>query len=337
MNSKVTIIIPTHNRHNYLPRSVGWFLRGGYRVVVADSSEAKWQHPLKTNKEKLTYLHIPGTFAVYHQKMALASNAVTTPLVALCADDDFILYSGLERCAEFLVSNSDYSFCQGYSYLFQRFASHNAIWPMLYDFHDVEFEGWVDRFLATKSTAYYGVNRTEVLSESFRFLESCEILHLSSTAGLVDFALTSIVSKHGKMKRLQVPFGLREYSLAVSAVGTRSRLILDQRLPEFFRMLLAHLKQGKDVSVDQEAAILRAFAADWAGQLQYDLIGTLGYREYVKFLPGNLQSLAEYFMREISAVRNFLRRGYLPALKIFHSEDYRLFNNVLRSAGEGTG
>lgn len=330
VKNKVTIIIPTHNRHHYLPRSVGWFVHGGYRVIVADSSESEWQHPLREDRN-LTYLHIPGSYAVYMQKMNEAIQAVETPLAALCADDDFILYSGLDSCAEFLLSNSDYSFCQGYAYLFQCFSSRVAVWPMPYDFHDVESEFWVDRVLATKSTAYYGVNRVEVLAEIFRFLETCEVSRSMPAAGLVDFVLTAIVSKNGKMKRLQVPFGLREYSMVVNAVGTRPQLILDPALPVFFQGLLAQLKQGKVVSADQEAALVRVIAADFAGQIIYDLIPVVSRRKSIAFLPKNLQSLSEYALRSMRAIRAFLRNGYFPALNLFVGEDFKMFKKQLKA------
>jgi len=329
VKNKVTIIIPTHNRHNYLPRSVGWFVRGGYRVIVADSSGSEWQHPLREDRN-LTYLHVPGSYAVYMQKVNAAVQAVETPLAALCADDDFILYSGLDRCAEFLLTHSNYSFCQGYAYLFQCFSSRVAVWPMPYDLHDVESESWIERILATKSTAYYGVNRVEVLAEIFRFLEACEISRSMSAAGLIDFAFTDIVSRNGKMKRLQVPFGLREYSVVVNAVGARPQLILDQALPAFFQGLLALLKQGKVVSADQEAALVRAFAADFAGQIQYDLTPAVSRRKSVEFFPKSLQSLSEFSLRSIRAVRAFLRRGYFPALNLFFGEDYKMFKNQLK-------
>lgn len=329
VKGEVTIIIPTHNRHHYLPRSVGWFVRGGYRVIVADSSESEWHHPLREDRH-LTYLHTPGPYAVYMHKMAAATHIVETPLVALCADDDFILYSGLDRCTGFLLNNPDYAFCQGYAYLFQCFTSRLALWPMPYDFHDVESAFWVDRVLATKSTAYYGVNRVEILADIFRFLETCEIVQSISAAGLVDFAFTSIVSKNGKLKRLQVPFGLREYSLAVSAVGTRPQLLSDPSLPIFFQSFLAFLKQGQNVSADEEVALVRSIAADFAGQIQYDLIPAVSRRKSVESLPQGLQELGEFSLRAIRAIRAFSGRDYFPALSLFFGEDYKLFKKSLK-------
>jgi len=313
-----------------LPRSVGWFIRGGYRVVVADSSETEWKHPLRDDSN-LIYLHIPGSYAVYIQKMSAAIHAVQTPLAAICADDDFILYSGLDSCAEFLLNNSDYSFCQGYAYLFQCFSSRIAVWPMPYDHHDVESDFWFDRILATKSTVYYGVNRVEILADVFRFLGPCEILRSISAVGLVDFSFTNIVSKYGKMKRLPVPFGMREYSLVVDCVGTRSELILKNSFSAFYQDFLAFLMQGKDVSAEQNTALVRLFAADFASQIQYDMIPTFSRRKYVRLLPKGIQQSGEYFLRTLGAIRGFLRSGYLPALSLFFCQDYKMFKDQLKN------
>lgn len=328
--TRVTVVIPTHNRHRYLVRSVSWFLQGGYDVVIADSTESAWNHSLREDP-RVTYIHKPGPYAVYVDKVLAALKAVKTPMTAMCADDDFILFSGLESCADFLESHEDYAFCQGYAYLFQTIAGCHAVWPMPYDYHDVESPDWLQRVIATKSTVYYGLNRTTALVEALDFLQGVALSRSMKAGGLVDFALTSIVAKSGKMKRLAVPFALREYSPAVNAVSTRPELLLDPDLVTFFQSLLWQLMNG-DGEPDSEArkTLLRAFAEDFSGQLRYDLTPSASKRGIVRRFPKAIQEAAELGVRWKAAIQGFRRKGYLPALSLFKSEEYSMFKKQLQ-------
>ena len=328
--SSVTIVIPTHNRHSHLVRSVSWFLKGGYDIVIADSTECAWQHSLQDDP-RVTYIHKPGPYAVYVDKLLAALQAVKTPMTAMCADDDFILYSGLEACADFLENHEDYAFCQGYAYLFQTIAGRNAIWPMPYDYHDVESSDWLQRVIATKSTVYYGLNRTAALLEAFEFLLEVKLSRSTKAGGLVDFALTSIVARFGKMKRLTIPFALREYSTAVNVVGTRPELLLDPDLAVFFQKLLLRLMKEVDGShFEVEKALMRIFADDFSGQLRYDLTPSASKRGVVCLFPKSIQEAAELGVRWKAAIQGFRRKGYLPALSLFKSKEYSLFKKQLQ-------
>lgn len=328
--SKVTIVIPTHNRHRYLVRSVSWFLQGGYDVVIADSTESPWAHSLQSDP-RVTYIHRPGSYAVYVDKVLAALMAVKTPMVAMCADDDFILFSGLEAGADFLDNNEDYAFCQGYAYLFQTIAGHHAIWPMPYDFHDVESPDWLERVVATKSTVYYGLNRTAALLEAFRFLHEARLSRSTKAGGLVDFALTSIVARAGKMKRLRIPFSLREYSPSVNVVGTRPELLLDPDTVVFFQTLLQRLmKEEAGQQCEAEHALIQAFAEDFSGQLRYDLTPSASRRGIVQSLPKALQEAAELGVRWKAAMHGFMRKGYGPAVSLFASREYSMFKKQLQ-------
>lgn len=329
--SKVTIIIPTHNRHHYLVRSVHWFLQGGYDVVIADSTEIAWKDPMKDDP-RVTYIHKPGSAAVYFDKMVLAIELVKTPFAAICADDDFILFPALEACADYLEKNNQYVFCQGYAYLFQTIAGRTAVWPMLYDYHDVESSEWLQRVTAVKSSVYYGVNKTDILLSAFDFLRGENLSRNFKAGGLMDYALTSLVARNGKLKRLPIPFALREYSLVVQSIGTRPELLLDSELPNFFRALLNKLLQSvENAHPELERVLVRNFAQDFSDQLHYDLSRPLkSKRLLVERFPRAIQEWAELGMRFTMAVRRFSRKDYLLALSLFKSEDYTLFKKQIK-------
>lgn len=85
-----TLIVPTHNRHHYLKRSIEYFKELNARVIYCDSSQVKYSGVLPSNIE---YLHTPNlNFA---EKILNAISVVNTSKIALCADDDFILLESL--------------------------------------------------------------------------------------------------------------------------------------------------------------------------------------------------------------------------------------------------
>src|SRR5580698_9326337 len=135
MNADCTILIPTHNRPRYLDRCVRWFLELGFPIAIADSSDVAWDSTLR-NSAAISYLHRPGGIQTYPQKLQAALATISTPLVAPCADDDFITKEGLSQSIDFLRANADYSAALGYAYSYQVFGSRTVLWPMVYDHHD---------------------------------------------------------------------------------------------------------------------------------------------------------------------------------------------------------
>jgi glycosyltransferase domain-containing protein len=99
-----TLIIPTHNRHQYLKRSMEYFKDLEAEVIYCDSSIEKYIGDLKNN---IKYLHFPEkSFA---EKINLVLSNIKTKYVALCADDDFIIIESLYKGFEFLKKNKEFN------------------------------------------------------------------------------------------------------------------------------------------------------------------------------------------------------------------------------------
>ena len=110
---KVTLIIPTYNRHNYLTRILDYYSNVNLRILVADSSQN--EYPFK-NTYQIDYFHYPNYMP--SKKLADIIQKVKTPYVFMCADDDFIIPRAIEKCIKFLDKNSDYSSAQGIYFSF---------------------------------------------------------------------------------------------------------------------------------------------------------------------------------------------------------------------------
>lgn len=320
MNDSVTIVIPTHCRHGYLKRCVDWFTRCGYPIVVADSTSAPWRVP--SGLANVNYVHVPGGFEVYIKKLLQALNHVNTPFVAFCADDDLILPSGLDQSVDFLKTNPDYSFCQGYSYLFQEICHKFILWPMHYDYHDDSSPAWLDRVCSPKSTVYYGVNITSVIGEALLFMEESQFLTSVNHMAAIDFVLTATAAKCGKFKRLSVPFGMREYSPNPTSIS-RGEMLFDDQFSAFNRSLVKHLCSDRPDATDAKMRLTNLIIEDFAANAQYDLkIPNSKLRDSVAALPKGLQSFCELSLRIKNSFQSFLRPGYFHAWSVFRDPGY---------------
>jgi glycosyltransferase domain-containing protein len=113
--NNVTIVVPTHNRHKYLKRSMEYFKNFDAHIIYCDSSFEKYSKELYSN---ISYLHLPDqNFA---SKVLIALERVSTSLVALCADDDFILMDSLFHGCSILNNNEKISTVIGKTIFFHE-------------------------------------------------------------------------------------------------------------------------------------------------------------------------------------------------------------------------
>lgn len=106
-DKKVTILIPTHERPNYLKRILFYYLNLDVNVFVADSSAQS----TFINQANVKYLHLPGVLMMDKIKQAL--ELITTEYVIMNADDDFVELDSVIKGCDFLSNNPDYSSVQG--------------------------------------------------------------------------------------------------------------------------------------------------------------------------------------------------------------------------------
>ena len=117
--TKVGIVIPTKNRSDFLMRQLSYYADGGckHTIYIGDSSEG--HHLERTeesiqklgNRANIVYRTLPGLAT--HQAIAVLSQLVEEPYVAVAGDDDFLVPASLEKCADFLNDNPDYGSAHG--------------------------------------------------------------------------------------------------------------------------------------------------------------------------------------------------------------------------------
>ena len=99
-----TLIIPTHNRHSYLKRSIEYFKNLEAKVIYCDSSLQPYNKGLPSNIE---YIHLPNKS--FSEKILITLDKINTSFVALCADDDFILLDSLYKGCDILNKNTNFA------------------------------------------------------------------------------------------------------------------------------------------------------------------------------------------------------------------------------------
>jgi len=122
-----TIIIPTHERHEVLHRSIDYYKNFNCTTLIADSSLKPMEYDFPVN---FIYMHLPGLS--YVKKILKAADTVTTPYVCITGDDDYFLEHGLQQGSSFLDANSDFVSVQG-RYLKFELIANQVIFSPKYD------------------------------------------------------------------------------------------------------------------------------------------------------------------------------------------------------------
>lgn len=111
--SQLTVVIPTHERHNYLRRSMEYWSEFTGMIIIVDSSINGVELRLPGLCD---YVHVPGMS--FGEKLSLAISKVRTKYCVFCADDDFHTFDALNKAVSFLDANQDFASVQGYYILF---------------------------------------------------------------------------------------------------------------------------------------------------------------------------------------------------------------------------
>lgn len=178
----LTIIIPTHERHKLVFRSVDYFKQLNVQVIIADSSI----EPLASElPQGFSYLHCPNDS--FGAKLYKAIQSVKTPYACMCADDDFISEYGLSKGIEFLENNSDYVSVQGQCINFNfkngRVSNHPIYTRVLG--YTVSNESRLDRIKKAFKPYmhhFYSVHRTQIIKKSLKVVSTLKAITVAEIA-----------------------------------------------------------------------------------------------------------------------------------------------------------
>jgi glycosyltransferase domain-containing protein len=170
MNESISLLIPTHNRHLYLKRSLAYYREAGFRIYIVDSTAQAFD---LQEQQHVTYYHMPGVSLT--GKIAAALEVIQTPYIVMCADDDFLLPERVLDCIGFLETRPNYASVAGNSICYKKnsIASGKVDFAAMYTSrlsYEVTDEAPLDRirtFFNPYRGAFYAVHRTAVLRKAF--------------------------------------------------------------------------------------------------------------------------------------------------------------------------
>lgn len=120
-----SLVVPTRNRAAHLRRLLTYLQAVGYpgRIHLADSSTGAQRTEVEGMQARFPELWLePLFFPDSHtlaQTVVDALGQIDSPLVMLCADDDFVVPQALERCVAFLQQNPDHVSARGKAVAFE--------------------------------------------------------------------------------------------------------------------------------------------------------------------------------------------------------------------------
>lgn len=113
----LVIILPTHNRHDYLGSKIKYYADCGYEVYICDSTSNKFEYN-KQMPVNISYLWMPG--CGFYEKVLSTLNKVYSKLVILTPDDDFLDMDTLNECKSKMLADGNISLSVGVQVCFNE-------------------------------------------------------------------------------------------------------------------------------------------------------------------------------------------------------------------------
>ena len=207
--SKLTVIIPSFNRQEFLFRQAIYWQNSGVKLIFMDGSE-------KPIDEKMKYylLDMKNTIYIHsntpiNERLSRVSKLINTKYSVTLNDDDFIIKSSLITAIKLLESNSSIVACRGQTLLAILSSEKNTVrYSFLYNLFknfQAKHDGLEDRLKYAlsnyNSAASFAVLRSTVWQETWGSLND----DYSST-NVGEFFQNLATYVFGKLACIEVPY-----------------------------------------------------------------------------------------------------------------------------------
>jgi glycosyltransferase domain-containing protein len=201
---RTSIIIPTHNRPDYLERSINYMRHSPFSVIYCDSTESPYKSELPAH---IKYLHLPGETFV--SKVLKGLSSTSTKYVILCPDDDYIMFDALIEGVSFLNQNPNFSFCVGdyvgfkdnfdnsFDSIYERFPKEELIGQPLEK---------ISEFFRNYYQVLWALHTKTSLEKSFTLLEKMKV----KNDNFIELVIGGVACFSGDLKFQRGLWGARE-------------------------------------------------------------------------------------------------------------------------------
>lgn len=202
-----TLIIPTHNRHPYLKRSIEYFKNLNANVLYCDSSKEPYKVELPSNIE---YLHLPDKR--FAEKVLIALEKVNSPIVATCADDDFILIESLEKGFEVLNTEKEFKTVVGKYVQFHENFNGEFYNKYFSNPGDINFDPQrnAEHFFENYHQILWAMYDKKILEKAYKIINQAGF----SNDNFIEIVVGSCACNAGGIKFLNAIWGARELSVS---------------------------------------------------------------------------------------------------------------------------
>ena len=207
--SKLTVIIPSFNRQEFLFRQAIYWQNSGVKLIFMDGSEKPIDEKMKyylLDMKNIIYIH---SNTPINERLSRVSKLINTKYSVTLNDDDFSIKSSLITAIKLLESNSSIVACRGQTLLAILSSEKNTVrYSFLYNLFknfQVKHDGLEDRLKYAlsnyNSAASFAVLRSTVWQETWGSLND----DYSST-NVGEFFQNLATYVFGKLACIEVPY-----------------------------------------------------------------------------------------------------------------------------------
>lgn len=267
LHGRVTMLVPTRSRHEYLAALLGMYRDAPLRIVVADSTPRPFADTDALNG--VDYRHWPGV--PFAEKLSRLVDEVDTPYMFLRAENRHISLEGAAACLRALEADPEASLCHGRHFWTRR--RGKGLLPndmeLLPTYDEDGMRGLTDAAPATRlerayapfTSLYYAVERTQNWRDILPLAEGIENLNA------LEILVSGVKAMNGKCLRVPQFFSLVQERKSAAAnhpmYDDFSLVVREERYREqrelLFSRMAAHLRSKCELSeADARDSVQRA-------------------------------------------------------------------------------
>lgn len=305
----ISVIIPTiENRNNIVLRTIEYYEKSNFEILVADSSGFK--NTSLINK-KIKYLHLPDKS--FFEKIEIALKQASNKYVVLCQDDDFIVSESLNEGKNFLKNNSDYSAVHG-DYIFFEKIFDKIFYELGYgdnsrkSFDANEFHENYKRLISEGPQLVSALTTKDVLLENLSFLKNFEYI------ALYELTMLIFMSMNGKIKYLNSIWQLRDrhvHNKNAYKFGSKTNTINNFKLyleshegKLFTHSLYNLLKEKKNINFQSFIEPLKIYSNNKTIKVDSE--------DSIKFKIKRLSPLLFKILKKVNFIKRYLTLFFKP-------------------------
>ena len=205
---KVSIIILSFDRHNYMLRAMRYWSSHNVEAYFIDGSIEKLssEYLLEFN-DKTKYYHLP---VPYNERLLYAASLSTTEYTIMIADDEFLIPSAIEKCINELDNDKSLISCFGAAVTFKNGNNEmlsTIAYPKLINYsltHNSQKDRMIYHMGNYVPSTIYSIMRTSIWNDSMKCVGAGNVSDEYQIQGSEELIFELVSSYYGKSRFVPV-------------------------------------------------------------------------------------------------------------------------------------